>query len=84
MLSAWIAECNLPTIGNICVLGSLLIFRAAHKASPVKHFRADLTDAEVPEVPVYSNTHVKEGRSIRRSGRLFCMGRVAIPSADSD
>ncbi len=49
MLSAWIAECNLPTIGNICVLGSLLIFRAAHKASPVKHFRADLTDAEVPE-----------------------------------
>ena len=39
MLSAWIAECSLPTIGKICVLGSLLIYRAAHEASPVKHLR---------------------------------------------
>ena len=42
MLSAWIAECNLPTIGKICVLGNLSIFRATHKISPVKHCAAGI------------------------------------------
>ena len=82
MLSAWIAKCNLPTIGKICVLEGLSIFRAVLDKVSVLDAKAACPGSSLIQklrLPVRSETYLFIPASQLRQ---TLTGGLALPSGE--